>query len=161
MEATTDTKLTQFAQEISNNLTTITPQETGKYDDTRVVWKDEASESLREWWSEANRKVCDDDFNSLDEVYRVLYQVVSTILEEPCTIEELREAIENRDMCDDGNGDLLMWLHENLSRGDAVDEVLAEMETPEMYRAIQIAQARSRETFALQILDLMLEKVQQ
>ncbi|HET8708951.1 MAG TPA: hypothetical protein VFL85_01580 [Candidatus Saccharimonadales bacterium] len=148
--------LHKLAADIYNNLTTI---ETAS-GDKRIVWKDTAPESLREWFQDISGPYTDFTIIELDECYRVLNDLAGLIIDSGAeTREELEEAIYSAQWHDDYSHDLLMWLDENLARAEDVNDAIASGAS-DIWDVIRYAQEATRSSMALNFLNSMAKEAE-
>jgi hypothetical protein len=146
-------KLINLAQTISNNLHAI---EIKGGEDTRVVWKDETPQELREWFQGVTADYTGYSFAALDECYIVLDKLAD-IITENAEADDITEEIYSNQWSYDGNADLLDWVKADLTRAEDVNEAISQG-AADLFAAIQDAMSASRQNMAMSFLQSMEER---
>lgn len=136
---------------------------------TRVVWTDDTSKATRQWFSDVTGEYTDHNMSALDECYIVLQTLCDII----CVLslmsmlkdkyddnydEHYRESILENEWAYYGNADLLDWVKDDLSRGDAVNQAMEIDGVRELFPAIQSAMSTICEGMALSFFEAIIKR---
>lgn len=94
---------------------------------TRIIWADDTSESVREWFNTVNGEYTNYNLNELDETYIVLKELAGLIVDsydDDDDDDDMLNRIYSNEWAYNSNYDLLQWAGESLGRLSDIDDQL-------------------------------------